>query len=313
MMLTLLLINLFTFVELNCENLFDYMHDIGKEDTEFTPDGSYHWTKSRYWKKLDRTGQTILSCADSASLSIPDMAVLCEVENDTVLHDLTCRSLLRGARYEYVMTGSPDRRGIDVALLYSPFTFRLLSSHAVRVDTIKGMRPTRDLLYAKGVVASGDTLHVIAAHFPSRRGGEKASRPYRWQAARQLGAMVDSIYNKVAHDAMIIVAGDFNMYSGEKTMDAMLFHGLVDLSANARGRHGAKGTYRYQGAWGSLDHILVSPAVIKKTRGCHINDASFLTEPDEKYGGTKPRRNFLGPVYRNGFSDHLPLVATFAF
>lgn len=47
-MLTLLLINLFTFVELNCENLFDYMHDIGKEDTEFTPDGSYHWTKSRY-------------------------------------------------------------------------------------------------------------------------------------------------------------------------------------------------------------------------------------------------------------------------
>ena len=145
-MLTLLLINLFTFVELNCENLFDYMHDIGKEDTEFTPDGSYHWTKSHYWKKLDRTGQTILSCADSASLSIPDMAVLCEVENDTVLHDLTCRSLLRGARYEYVMTSSPDRRGIDVALLYSPFTFRLLSSHAVRVDTIKGMRPTRDLL-----------------------------------------------------------------------------------------------------------------------------------------------------------------------
>ena len=59
-MLTLLLINLFTFVELNCENLFDYMHDIGKEDTEFTPDGSYHWTKSHYWKKLDRTGQTIL-------------------------------------------------------------------------------------------------------------------------------------------------------------------------------------------------------------------------------------------------------------
>ena len=142
-MLALLLINLFTFVELNCENLFDYMHDIGKEDTEFTPDGSYHWTKSRYWKKLDRTGQTILSCADSASLSIPDMAVLCEVENDTVLHDLTCRSLLRGARYEYVMTSSPDRRGIDVALLYSPFTFRLLSSHAVRVDTIKGMRPRR--------------------------------------------------------------------------------------------------------------------------------------------------------------------------
>lgn len=311
-MLSLLLASLFTFVQLNCENLFDYMHDEGKEDTEFTPGGSYRWTKTRYWQKLNRTAQTLLSCADTRVQNMPDMAVLCEVENDTVMRDLTRRTLLRGARYDYVMTSSPDRRGIDVALVYSPFSFRLLDSYAVRVDTIKGMRPTRDILYAKGLLLDGDTLHVLGVHLPSRRGGEVASRLFRKRAAERLVDVVDSIYI-VSPRACIIVAGDFNMYSGEKTMQFVLSHRLTDLSASATGRHGAKGTYRYRGEWGSLDHILVSDALRHKWVSCSINDAPFLTEPDDKYGGTKPRRNFLGPVCRNGFSDHLPLVCQFEF
>ena len=42
----------------------------------------------------------------------------CEVENDTVLRDLTRRSPLKELSYRYVMTHSPDLSGIDVALLY---------------------------------------------------------------------------------------------------------------------------------------------------------------------------------------------------
>ena len=42
---------------------------------------------------------------------------------------------------------------------------------------------------------------------------------------------------------------------------------------------------------------------------CCVYDAPFLLVPDEKYGGVKPRRNYLGPRYMDGFSDHLPLVA----
>ena len=40
----------FTFVELNCENLFDYHHDEGKDDTEYLPEATRHWTKQRYWR-----------------------------------------------------------------------------------------------------------------------------------------------------------------------------------------------------------------------------------------------------------------------
>ena len=312
MTLSMLLISLFTFVELNCENLFDCRHDSLKNDTEFLPDGAYHWTRTRYWQKLDRIGQTILSCGvKEQTWQLPDMVALCEVENDSVLHDLTRRSLLRNARYDYVMTNSPDERGIDVALMYSPYSFRLIGSHSVRVKPIKGMRPTRDILYASGVTASGDTLHVIVAHLPSRRGGEKYSRPFRMAAARQVAAVVDSIYNNVSAVAKIIVAGDFNDYSNSESMQLLCSKRMIGVSKGAKGHNGAKGTYRYQGLWGSLDHILVSIPLADIATECYVNDAEFLIERDEKYGGVKPRRNYLGPRYLNGFSDHLPLVARF--
>ena len=325
MSLSILLISLFTFVELNCENLFDCQHDSLKNDIEFLPDGAYHWTRTRYWQKLDRIGQTILSCGEQQvtnrlseggvnngkSWQLPDMVALCEVENDSVLHDLTRRSLLRNACYEYVMTNSPDERGIDVALMYSPYSFRLIDSHSVRVNPIKGMRPTRDILYASGVTASGDTLHVIVAHLPSRRGGEKYSRPFRMAAARQVAAVIDSIYNNVSVEAKIIVAGDFNDYSYSESLQLLRSKRMVEVSQGAKGRNGAEGTYRYQGQWGSLDHILASRNLADGLIECYINDAEFLIERDEKYGGVKPRRNYLGPRYLNGFSDHLPLVARF--
>ena len=312
MTLSMLLISLFTFVELNCENLFDCRPDSLKNDTEFLPDGAYHWTRTRYWQKLDRIGQTILSCGvKEQTWQLPDMVALCEVENDSVLHDLTRRSLLRNARYDYVMTNSPDERGIDVALMYSPYSFRLIGSHSVRVKPIKGMRPTRDILYASGVTASGDTLHVIVAHLPSRRGGEKYSRPFRMMAARQVAAVIDSIYNKVSAEAKIIVAGDFNDYSNSESMQLLCSKRMIGVSKGAKGHNGAKGTYRYQGLWGSLDHILVSIPLADIATECYVNDAEFLIERDEKYGGVKPRRNYLGPRYLNGFSDHLPLVARF--
>lgn len=312
MTLSMLLISLFTFVELNCENLFDCRHDSLKNDTEFLPDGAYHWTRTRYWQKLDRIGQTILSCGvKEQTWQLPDMVALCEVENDSVLHDLTRRSLLRNARYDYVMTNSPDERGIDVALMYSPYSFRLIGSHSVRVKPIKGMRPTRDILYASGVTASGDTLHVIVAHLPSRRGGEKYSRPFRMAAARQVAAVVDSIYNNVSAVAKIIVAGDFNDYSNSESIQLLCSKRMTEVSQGAKGCNGAKGTYRYQGLWGSLDHILVSIPLADIATECYVNDAEFLIERDEKYGGVKPRRNYLGPRYLNGFSDHLPLVARF--
>lgn len=308
---SLLLLSLFTFVELNCENLFDTRHDSLKNDTEFLPTSARHWTPYRYWRKLNRIGQEIVSCGALDGVSaMPDMVALTEVENDSVLTDLTRRSLLRQAGYEYVMTQSPDERGIDVALLWSPFAFRLIHHHALRIDPPKQHRPTRDILYVSGEVITGDTLHVFVVHAPSRASGERATRPYRQLVAERLAGAVDSV-RRLSPQARILVAGDFNDYSGDPALQTLTRHGLTEVSQGATGRHGAKGTYRWHGRWDSLDHIFCSPTLAARLRMCCINDAPFLLEEDSKYGGVKPRRTYLGPRYLDGFSDHLPLVAVF--
>ena len=297
----------FTFVEYNVENLFDYFDDEEKDDAEYLPDATRRWTKKRYWKKQNSLAKSILSTCDDG---IPDMIALCEVENDVALTDLTKRSLLRNAGYEYVMTQSPDARGIDVALMYSPFSFRLIRSYGLRIETIKGMRPTRDILYACGELQSGDTLHVFVVHAPSRHGGEKASRPFRLQAVSRLLQSVDSV-RALSPDAAILITGDFNDYHDSPPLVRISEAGLTNISRGAVGLYGVKGTYRYKGEWNSLDHILVSPYIYNKVDTVFVHSPRFLLEEDETYGGYLPRRTYYGMKYRKGYSDHLPLVARF--
>lgn len=298
----------FTIVELNAENMFDTQHDSLKNDYEFLPESDHHWTNYRYWEKLNKIGQELIACGeDSAGWALPDLVGLCEVENDTVLRDLTKRSALRNARYEYVMTNSPDERGIDVALLYSPFSFGYISHNTLRISPLKDMRPTRDILYVCGRTITGDTLHVFVLHAPSRSGGERFTRAYRLHVANRLSEAIDSIHSH-SPNAMILAMGDFNDYSDSQSLKFLYSRGLVNVSRNARGTNGAKGTYRFRGEWGSLDQILVSQSLLPKVNLCRIGDMKFLLEEDKKYGGVKPWRFYQGPSYHKGYSDHLPLI-----
>ena len=304
MFLSLLLTGFLTLVELNCENMFDCQHDSLKDDTEWMPDGKRKWTPARYWRKLNHIGQEILSCQQEG---VPDLVALVEVENDSCLFDLTRRSLLRGAGYEYLMTQSPDVRGIDVALLYQPMTFRPICYDYLDVKPLEGMRPTRDILYVKGETLRGDTLHVFVVHAPSRYGGEKQSRPNRQLIADRLMGVV----RQLPADAKVIIAGDFNDGATDPALRFLEDNGLHNVTAKATGSHGAKATYRYQGVWQSIDHVFVSTVLLNSVEQSFINDAPFLLEEDKKYGGVKPLRTYNGYRYQRGFSDHLPLVVRF--
>ena len=232
-----------------------------------------------------------MSCQEDG---VPDLVALVEVENDSALFDLTHRSLLRRAGYEYLMTESPDVRGIDVALLYQPMTFRPICYDYLAITPLEGMRPTRDILYVQGETLNYDTLHIFVVHAPSRFGGEKQTRPNRKLIADRL---VNAI-RQLPPDAKVIVAGDFN---DEATDPALRF-----LEHN-----GLHNTYRYQGFWQSIDHVFVSTVLVDFIDKAFINDAPFLLEEDKKYGGVKPLRTFNGYRYQRGFSDHLPLVVRF--
>lgn len=303
--MSLLFSLLFTIISYNCENLFDCRHDSLKNDVEFLPDAERHWTFGRYWQKLNNLGRVIQQCGGDV---LPDVAALLEVENDSTLFMLTKRSLLKGAGYRYVMTDSPDARGIDVAMIYNPLTFRLVSNYAIRpqIDNIF----TRDILYAKGIARARDTLHIFAVHAPSRRNGQGATETLRMQVMRRLMQSVDSI-RETSPNAKIILLGDFNDYSHNKALKEIVRKGFTEVSRDIKGKNydhtKVKGTYKYQGQWNSLDHIFLSDKMMGQVRDCFIYDAPWLLEEDAQ-GGYKPFRTYRGPIYHKGISDHLPIV-----
>lgn len=311
----------FCFVELNCENLFDCQHDSLKNDYEYCEGGTRRWNKSRYWRKLNNIARELISCGGKGEEWIkPDLIALVEVENDSVLTSLTRRSLLYRAYYDYVMTESDDVRGIDVALLYNPFTFTIKQHRSIKVSMPTKQRNTRDILYVEGMFRTfnndnTDTLtttplHVFVVHAPSRRGGEHASEPLRMRVSNTLCHAIDSIQS-VSPEACIIVAGDFNDYYNDKSVKQLEQYSMRNVSSDAIGKNGARGTYRYRGEWGSLDHIIVSDTFLSlfNCYHCCIYDEAFVTEPEPKYGGIRPRRTYNGFKYdQEGFSDHLPLI-----
>ena len=303
--MSLLLTLLFTIVSYNCENLFDCRHDSLKNDTEFLPNSSHHWSFGRYWKKLNDIGRVIQQCGGK---TLPDIVALIEVENDSTLFMLTKRSLLKGAGYKYVMTNSLDSRGVDVAIIYNPLTFRLEKSYSIRPD-IENIK-TRDILYVRGVMRARDTLHIFVVHAPSRRDGKSATERYRMHVEQRMMQSVDSIRN-INSGAKIVLMGDFNDYSNDKALKDIVCRGFVEVSNGIKGLNYKKtkvlGTYKYQGVWNSLDHIFLSDVAQQQVERCFIYDAAWLLEEDNQ-GGYKPFRTYLGPKYHEGISDHLPIV-----
>ena len=305
-------------MEYNVENLFDCKHDTLKDDFDYLPEGKCQWTPSKYWKKLNAVARGIvLGATKDENFLPPDIIGLCEVENDSVLYALTHRSLLKGAGYEYVMTDSPDQRGVDVALLYQPVSFRYEKHYGIRIDTIPGMRKTRDVLYVKGQVRTSEDklsdMHVFVVHAPSRRGGEVDSRPFRVHVAKRLLQSVDSL-RATEPDAKILVMGDFNDYDGDAALELIASNGLTDVSTKPyQIRDGkVKGTYRYRGEWGSLDHIFLSSSLCKNVSQSYIAEHPDLLEEDTRFGGYLPYRFFRGPIVHGGYSDHLPLIVEFS-
>ena len=289
----------FSAMSYNVENAFDTIHDAGKNDLEYCPGGERRWNMPRLYKKLKGVGKVIAAADEKRPI---DLIGLCEVENDTVLEYLTHRTPLRNMGYKYVMTHSDDERGIDVALLYSPFTFHLMNTQSIKPNAPK--QHTRDILHAWGTIANGDTVDVYVVHLPSKRGGSEA-QTLSMNICQQLIRNVDSVRTKRQHPN-IIVMGDFNAETRSPQLKLLTrSHHLIDRTAKLE-----PGTYKYQGEWSTLDHILTHTTTLSHQQ-TRILTLPFLLEPDPTNGGEKPYRTYLGPVYTGGLSDHLPVVSSF--
>ena len=308
----------------NLENLFDTIDDPLTNDQEFLPNGSYGWTSMKYHNKLHNLAVAISSISQEVggvTLRTPDVLGVSEIENRLVLEDLVSQPELQPYNFGIVHYDGPDRRGVDVGLLYKKDKFTVLGSRSVRLyDSVNPNFLTRDQLVVTGLYM-GDTLHFIVNHWPSRLGGEKRSSPKREMAARLTRRIVDSIL-AVSPQAKIIVTGDLNddpinksvvevLRAPKEDDPSKLKPGEMFNASYGLFKRGV-GTLGDRGNWNLFDQMIISQGLLGKDRstlkfyGARIFNDPMLKQKDGRYIGY-PLRTHAGGVYLNGYSDHFPV------
>jgi len=282
-------------VSYNVENLFHPVHDSLKDDIEWTPEGERHWSYTRYYRKVENIARVLTNIGEWDGV---DVVGLQEVENALCVKRL-CYTMRRG-EYDFVHYESPDRRGIDVALIYKKSRVDTIRTKCLTVDIAP--ETTRDILYVCAQTDKRDTIHFFVCHMPSQRGGKAESEWKRTIAKGVLQGAIDSVL-AMSPEAKIVVMGDMNSEPKEDlngVRNKMKDERLKDLT-------GERGTHKYRGQWSCLDQFYTSVA-LDSISSVQIYDAEWIMETDEKQMGLKPKRTYNGFHYQNGYSDHLPIV-----
>ena len=317
----------------NVENFFDWRNDSTTvSDVEFSVKGERHWTWKRFQAKANAFAKALF-WVEAETGHLPDIVGLEEVENAFVLRQVLQKTALRKLDYKYVHFDSPDRRGIDVALLYRSSRLELLDSkpcHLFAADTVMA---TRDILLC---VFRRDSakVAVLVNHHPSKYGGAAESEPRRRIAVERLRFLADSLA-AIGIDR-IIAGGDFND-TPDNPVFRLLEPALLPLHMDLFRR--GIGTIKYDGKWDLIDHIYVSPALFAVPMPASASDSSsgevdrpadkvgapsararmrilripFLLTRDTVHSGEKPLRTYTGPRHTGGVSDHLPVLLESAF
>lgn len=300
----------------NVENLFDTIDDPVTHDNDFTPRGKNRWTTDRYDKKIERLSQVLYAIGSPESKNGAALAGLCEVENAAVLEDLVNSRLLKKRKYRYVILDGPDERGIDVALLYDPQQYEPERITGLNVELPDTTDRTRHILLVDGWL-NNRKLAVLVNHWPSRRGGERSSRPFRFAAANRLRSVCDSLLEQDSTRS-ILVMGDFNddpvSPSVRNILGAVgdpLQAGHSSLFNPMSALHSqGKGSLAWNDAWNLFDQIMLSKNLLDG-KAWTLQKADVYNKPSLRTGSGNyrgyPFRTFSGGVYSGGYSDHFPV------
>ncbi|HWR94515.1 MAG TPA: hypothetical protein VN192_04875 [Flavobacterium sp.] len=324
----------------NFENLFDTINN-ANNDEEWLPSGAQNWTSKKYREKLNNLSKVLSEIGTKENPNAPTIIGGCEIENRGVLEDLIKSPKLINYDYGIVHFDSPDRRGIDVALLYQKKHFKPTSTSNIplliyrndekekessetedeKLDSDKtaynkGERVyTRDILLVTGFL-NGEEINVIVNHWPSRSGGEKRTAAYREAAGKLNRKIMDSIY-KINPNAKIMTMGDFNDGTYNKSIKEGIGAKLKKEQVEPFGVYNpfeqmaknGDATLFYRDAGDIFDQIMVSETLLKKDYTTFqywkagIFNQPYLIQKTGKYAGY-PLRHSSENV---GYSDHFPV------
>ncbi|PWU15165.1 MAG: hypothetical protein C5B49_12235 [Bdellovibrio sp.] len=319
----------------NVENLFDNVHDAGKNDYTFLPrlekSGASirraclkefpifrrqecletDWNDEVLDRKLKAVAGSILQVPDEQGRPFgADILILEEVENKNILHRLN-QQYLRAAKYETeVLIEGDDARGIDAALLSrfpcaeTPRLHPLLDEHGNR-------RKTRGILEVSLRLPSGDVLHVFGFHFPSQF--------HPVQQRREALGLLRSLIQEKGPQALVIAGGDSNITSREERefqLTATFLGSLGELS-HRLGCALCPGSHFYRGEWSFLDWIFLSHSLIDPSPPISLVRES-ITTPHQGFsqvnqnGTPRPFKATAKSLKSSGVSDHLPVYLELA-
>jgi hypothetical protein len=326
----------------NFENLFDTINDPDTNDDEWTPKGAQHWTSKKYEQKLQNLSRVLLEIGSSENTNSPTFIGCSEIENRGVLEDLIKESKLVDKAYGIIHFDSPDKRGIDVALLYQkkyfrPTTYTNIPLIVYRKEPAKKLGSkveveeklddtleinnynnrvfTRDQLLVTGFL-DGEEINIIVNHWPSRSGGEKKSSPFREAAGALNRKIIDSL-QRINPNAKVVTMGDLNdgpynksvkIALGAKANKAEVLPFGIYNPFEEMAKRGL-GTIAYRDSWDIFDQIMVSQTLIQDNFSSFnywkagIYNKSFLIQSSGQYKGY-PKRHSANEV---GFSDHFPV------
>ena len=307
----------------NVENLFDTKNDPITFDDDRTPEGKDHWTIAVYNKKVKNITEVIAQIGTDVTQSAPVIIGLAEIENRQTVEDLVNSTALREENYGIAHFNSPDRRGIDVALLYKRDIFKLIeaSNHELILrdpENPKDRIYTRDQLLVSGKL-DGDLIYVIVNHWPSRRGGEARSSWKREAAAALNKKIIDSL-QAVTPDAKILTMGDLNDDPTNASVNKVLGAKGDKSDVQKLGLYNPMssifkkgvGTLAYRDGWNLFDQIILSESFLHKDYTSYrfykvgIFNKNFLKSPRGRYKGY-PFRSFASGRFTGGYSDHFPV------
>lgn len=307
----------------NLENLFDTINDPLKNDEEFLPQGANKWTSEKYLEKLGRLAEVISKIGKDINGFGPDILGISEIENINVIQDLINTPPLNKMNYGIVHYDSPDRRGVDVGLIYQKDNFKVTGSSSHRLTSEIPDFITRDQLLVQGLM-NGEEMYIIVNHWPSKSGGEKRSEPRRIEAAKLTKHLSDSLH-AINPNVNILIMGDLNdnpnatsivkylqpVEKKSKVKEGDLYNPMSGLYKEGIG------SYAYKDTWSLIDQIIISHNLVNQDyksytfHSARVFNETFL---QQKFGTFKgyPWRSYAGGNYIGGYSDHYPVYLILA-
>ena len=179
---------------------------------------------------------------------------------------------------------------------------------------------TRDQLLVSGEL-NGEKMHFIVCHWPSRRGGQKASS-FKRIAAGELAQSI--VYSLTKEDpvAKVLVMGDLN----DDPVDPSVREAMSSVGKIKKMEAGDMfnpmeslfklgiGTLGYNDAWNLFDQMVITSGLISQDNSFNtysyftakVFNNSFLKNSSGRFEGF-PFRTYSYGKFINGYSDHFPV------